>query len=66
MGIMDSDLVKFGVDALTKFLNIINKATSGLDGIGGSLTKIVGIVAIFNIGKALYSKLSGPISNFFL
>ena len=66
MGIMNSDLVKIGVDVLTKFLNIINKATSGLDGIGGSLTKIIGIVAIFNIGKALYEKISGPISGFFL
>jgi hypothetical protein len=66
MGIMNSELVKTGVDILTKFLEVINKATNAFDGLGGSITKIVGIVAVFNIGKALYEKISGPISNFFL
>jgi hypothetical protein len=66
MGIMNSDLVKTGVDILTKFLEVINKATSGVNGLGGSIVKILGIVAVFNIGKALYEKISGPISSFFL
>ena len=66
MGIMNSELVKAGVDILTSFLDTINKATSGLTGLGGSLTKIIGIVAILNIGKTLYSKLSKPIEAFFL
>ena len=66
MGIMNSDLVKTGVDILTKFVEIINKATSGFQGLGGSITKIIGIVAVFNIGKTLYEKLSNPINNFFL
>jgi hypothetical protein len=30
MGIVDSDLVKFGVDILTKFLEVINTMTSGI------------------------------------
>jgi hypothetical protein len=66
MGIMNSDFVKTGVDILTKFLEIINKATSGIDGLGGSIVKILGIVAVFNIGKTLYEKFSNPISGFFL
>jgi hypothetical protein len=28
MGVLNSDFVKFGVDVLTKFLEIVNKATS--------------------------------------
>ena len=66
MGILNSDLVKTGVDILTKFLDVINKATGAFDGLGGSITKIIGVVAVFNIGKAIYEKISGPISNFFL
>jgi hypothetical protein len=50
MGIMESDLVKFGVDVLTKFLEIVNKATSAFDGLGGSVTKIIGIVGLFKLG----------------
>jgi TP901 family phage tail tape measure protein len=50
MGILESDLVKTGVDILTKFLEIINKATSALDGVGNSITKILGVFAIFKMG----------------
>jgi hypothetical protein len=50
MGILESDLVKFGVDMLTKFLEIINKATGAIDGLGGSITKILTIVALFKVG----------------
>jgi TP901 family phage tail tape measure protein len=50
MGIMNSDLVKTGVDILTKFLEVVNKATNGLTGIGNSITKIVGILAVFKVG----------------
>ena len=65
MGIMDSDLVKFGVDVLTKFLEVVNKATSALDGIGGSLTKIISIVGIFKLGKQIFDKFMPTISGFF-
>lgn len=50
MGILDSDLVKFGVDILTKFLEVINKATGAFDGLGGSLTKIAGTLVVFKMG----------------
>jgi TP901 family phage tail tape measure protein len=54
MSILDSDLVKFGVEVLTKFLQILNKATSGLDGIAGSLAKIVSVVSIFKLASKLF------------
>ena len=54
MGIMDSELVKTGVDILTKFLEIINKATSGIGGLADSLTKVVSILAIFKMGKKIF------------
>jgi hypothetical protein len=57
MGILESDLVKLGVDILTKFLEVINKATSALDGIGGSITKIGAILSIFKVGKSLFAKI---------
>jgi TP901 family phage tail tape measure protein len=50
MGILESDLVKFGVEALTKFLEIINKATSAFDGLGGTITKVLTTIALFKIG----------------
>jgi hypothetical protein len=65
MGIMNSEFVKFGIDVLTKFLEIINKATGGLDGLGGSITKIVGILAVFKIGSKIFEKLKEPLIGFF-
>ena len=57
MGIMNSDFVKLGVDILTKFLEVINKATSAFDGLGGSITKIATILTIFKVGKTLFQKI---------
>jgi hypothetical protein len=65
MGIMNSDLVKAGVDILTKLLEIINKATSGFNGMAGSITKILSIVAVFKLGKTIFNKLREPMVKFF-
>jgi TP901 family phage tail tape measure protein len=65
MGIMNSDLVKFGVDVLTKFLDIINKATSGIKGLGGSLTKIISVVAVFKLASKVFGKIKQPLISFF-
>ena len=65
MGIMNSDLVKTGVDILTKFLEIINKATSGIGGLGGSLVKIVSVLNIFKLGSKIFSKFKDPMVKFF-
>ena len=61
MGILESDLVKSGVDILTKFLEIINKATTGIGGLGDSFSKIVSILAIFKMGSKIFEKLKPTI-----
>ena len=66
MGIMDSDLVKFGVDFLTKFLEIINKATSAFDGMGGSIMKIISIFGIFKLGSKIFGMIKAPLMSFFM
>ena len=65
MGIMNSDLVKAGVDILTKLLEVINKATSGFKGMAGSITKILGIMTVFKLGKTIFDKLREPMVKFF-
>lgn len=64
MGILQSDLVKFGVDALTKFLEIINKATSAFDGMGGTIMKVLTTIAMFKIGQKIFEKIKSPITKF--
>ena len=65
MGIMDSDLVKFGVDALSKFLEIVNKVTSGIEGFGGGLTKVMSVLTIFKMGTKIFEKIKQPLITFF-
>jgi hypothetical protein len=65
MGILESDLVKVGVDILTKFLEIINKATSAFDGLGGSIMKIMTVVSLFKLGQKLFEKFRAPMIKFF-
>ena len=63
MGILNSDLVKAGVDILTKFFEIINKITHGLGdkGIGGGLTKIMSVLTIFKMGMKIFEKFKQPV-----
>jgi hypothetical protein len=65
MGILESDLVKVGVDILTKFLEIINKATSAFDGLGGSIMKIMTVVSLFKLGQKIFDKFKAPLAQFF-
>lgn len=65
MGILESDLVKFGVDVLTKFLEIINKATSAFDGLGGTIMKVLSTIALFKVGQKIFDKMKQPMYNFF-
>jgi hypothetical protein len=65
MGIMDSDLVKTGVDLLTKFLEVVNKSTDGLDGLAGSFIKIVSTLIAFKIGSKAFEKFKEPIMDLF-
>ena len=63
MGILESDLVKAGVDILTTFLKVINKATSAFDGLGGSIMKIVTVIGMFNMAKKIFAKIKEPVIN---
>jgi hypothetical protein len=66
MGVLNSDLVKSGVDILTKFLEVINKATGAFDGMAGSLTKILSVATIFKLGSKIFDKFKQPIADLFL
>jgi hypothetical protein len=65
MGILDSDLVKTGVDIATKLLEIINKATNGIEGFGGDIIKIVGVFGIFKLGMKVFQKFKPAMIKFF-
>ena len=63
--ILDSDLVKFGVEALTKFLEIINKATEGFGGFGSTVMKVLTTILMFKLGQKLFENIKNPIKKFF-
>ena len=63
MGIMNSDFVKFGVDILNVFLEVLNKATSAMGGFGNSIAKISTIFAVFQMGSKIFKKLTPHIDN---
>lgn len=63
MGIMNSDFVKFGVDILNVFLEVLNKATSTMNGFGNSIAKISTIFAVFQMGSKIFKKLTPHIDN---
>lgn len=65
MGILESDLVKFGVDVLTKFLEIVNKATGAFKGLGGSLVKIMSVLSVFKLGMKIFEKFKKPLMDVF-
>jgi hypothetical protein len=67
MGILDSDFVKFGVEILTNFLEILNKVTAGLGegGFLGGLTKIMTVLGIFKMGMKIFEKFRAPLITFF-
>jgi hypothetical protein len=66
MGIMNSDLVKAGIDILTSFLEIINKSTKGLTGLGGSIAKIASILTVFKFSSKVFEKIKAPLTKFFM
>ena len=65
MGILNSELVKTGVDILTAFMDVINKATSTFKGFGGSITKIASVLVVFKIGKKIFEKMYSPFVDLF-
>lgn len=66
MGILNSDLVKIGVDILTNLLNFVNQLTSafgaldgGIGGVISSLLKLTALVGGLSLGKNLLNGLFG-------
>jgi len=50
-GILNSDLIKFFVDLLTKIMTTINNVTQGFNGFTSSFSKISVIFAAFKLGQ---------------
>lgn len=65
-GIMNSDLVKFFVDLLTKILTTINRVTEGFNGFTQSISKVGTILAIFNLAKAAFQRFGKDIKAIFV
>jgi hypothetical protein len=70
MGILNSDLVKAGVDLLTNFLNAVNALTSGFgtlnSGAGkflNTFAKLALLIGGLNLGKGLTSGLLGSVGS---
>lgn len=58
MGIMNSSIAKGGIHALTGFLEIINKLTSGLGDLGNTVTKLGLGIGAFQLGRGLFDILA--------
>ena len=62
MGITNNQVIKFGIEALTRLLNVINKITgvAGNQGIGGLITAFSKLSVAFlglRVGKAAFNGL---------
>jgi hypothetical protein len=66
MGLANSDLIKSAITALTKIVTILDKMTSGVDGLANSLSKISLIFVVVKTGKTLLQKFGETIKKFFM
>ena len=66
MGLANSDLIKGAITALTKIVTILDKMTSGVDGLANSLSKISLIFVVVKTGKTLLQKFGETIKKFFM
>lgn len=58
MGLMNSDIVKAGVDILTTLVAILNRVTEGFGDFSSSFSKISLIVTLFQAAKSLFNRLT--------
>lgn len=63
MGIMNSDFIKFGVDALTELVTILDKASQGFGSITGIIGKAGMIYTVFQVAKKLLDQLLIKLGN---
>lgn len=57
MGLADNDIIKFGVDLLTKLLETINNLTDDLGGTAGGIAKLGIAIAALKTGKNLFNSI---------
>ena len=57
MGLADNDIIKFGVDLLTKLLETVNNLTDDLGGTVGSIAKLGIAIAALKTGKNLFNSI---------
>jgi hypothetical protein len=58
MGLANNEVLKFGVDMLTKFLETINKIIDGISGGNGLIKTVVslmGVIGGLKLGKSLFN-----------
>ena len=60
MGLADNDIIKFGVDLLTKLLETINNLTDDLGGTIGGFAKLGVVIAGLKVGKNVFDGIFDP------
>jgi hypothetical protein len=55
MGLANNDLIKVGVDLLTKLLETINSLTDDLGGVVGGIAKLGIAIAGLKTGKSVFN-----------
>lgn len=56
MGFLESDVIKGLVEALTRLITILDKASQGIEGFGGTISKLGMVFTVFKAGQILYEK----------
>ena len=54
MGLANNEIIKFGVDLLTEFINVINKITEALPGATGNIAKLLLTIGGLKAGGAIF------------
>jgi hypothetical protein len=50
MGFLESDVIKGLVEALTRLITILDKASQGIEGFGGTISKLGMVFTVFKAG----------------
>lgn len=63
MGISNSDAIKGIIDILTKLLNIVNDATTGISGFSTFISRIFVVIGGLSLGKSIFNKMFSGIGS---
>lgn len=64
-GLLNQDILKFGIEVLTQILEFINKLTKGFGGLTGTISKLGLLFGAFKLGQKLLSKFANNFVNTF-